>query len=114
MENFPRNVDDIQQNTWVRVVFRHHMAIAAAFLLGASVTPASAEHWMFQPSYYSHTIAPPDRPLPSSRSSYRVPSVGNNPGFSVRGEYRVNYLRFRNGLSNDVRIQYRGRFEVDP
>lgn len=83
-------------------------------LVIASAAPAAAGNWVFQPSYYSHQIAPPDRPLPSSRSSYRIPSVSNNPGFSVRGEYRVNYLRFRNGSSTDLRIQYRGNVEIDP
>ena len=70
---------------------------------------------MFRPSYYSHEVAPADRPLPSSRTSYRVPSVGNNPGFSVRSRSRVNYFTLRNGRSGvDRTIYYRGGVELDP
>ena len=96
----------------VRVAVWQRLALAAA-LFAAPV--ADAGQWVYLPSYYSHAVAPPDRPLPSSRGSYRVPSVSNNPGFAVRGYQRINYFQLRNGRGSvDRTIYYRGNVELDP
>ena len=73
---------------------------------------------MFAQSYYSHELAPgewADPVLPSSRSQYRVPTVGSNPGFSVRSRYRVNTFVLRNGRNSfDVTYQRQGNVEIQP
>ena len=80
--------------------------------------PAERPHWMFHQSYYSHELAAAewaDPILPSSRTQYRVPTVGTNPGFASRSRYRVNTFVLRNGLNSfDVTYQYQGNVELQP
>ena len=84
----------------------------------ACVSCPQPGHWMFQQSYYSHELAAAewdDPILPSPRSQLRVPTVGTNPGFSVRSRYRVNTFVLRNGLNSfDVTYQRQGNVEIQP
>ena len=101
-----------QRQSRLSVAFWQRLAVLAVMCACGS---ASASDWVFKPSYYSHAVAPPDRPLPSSRSNYRLPNVSQNPGFSVRGYHRINYYTLRNGRgSYDRTIFYRGDVEIDP
>ena len=109
------DVSRTPQTAVPRVAVWQRLTAAALLACSAAATPAAAGDWVFRPSYYSHEIAPADRPLPSPRTSYRVPSVGNNPGFSVRGRSRVNVFTLRNGRGGfDRTVYYRGGVELDP
>ena len=111
MAKLPRSDARTPQTAARGVAVWQRLALAAALVPSL----ASAGNWVFKPSYYSHEIAPADRPLPSPRTSYRTPSVSNNPGFSVRGRQRFNYFTLRNGRTGfDRTIYVRGGVEIDP
>ena len=118
MSETPPDVAFFQQPPVNRVAGSQRGRVPAAAVLGVATLlggEATAGNWIFRPSYYSHEVAPPDRPLPSSRSSYRVPSVSNNPGVSVRGRFRINNFTLRNGRGGSDRTIYvRGGVELDP
>ena len=75
-------------------------------------------HWMFAQSYYSHELSPKewsDPTLPASRSEYRLPVTGANPGFAVRSRYRTNVFTLRNGRGGfDITLQRQGNVEFIP
>lgn len=88
-------------------------------LAGASSqSSATADDWMFRPSYYSHVpdiSVPPDGgqaiadasvpfPQPMPRSAYRPAFTQLGPGFAVRNTYRFNVYRLWSGRSFDTTI----------
>jgi hypothetical protein len=88
--------------------------IVASFLLSSG---ASAEDWVFRPSFYSHAPNPALEamaPRPLGRSAYRVPVIGAGPGFAIRGGYRINSMVLQSGQSVDMTIFRQGWFEATP
>ncbi|MEX0725239.1 MAG: hypothetical protein WD065_03160 [Planctomycetaceae bacterium] len=90
-------------------------AILAGFSLAAG--KAHAEDWMFRRSYYSHVV-PGERPnpadVPEIRSAYRRAYVNTQPGFAVRGVYRINRINVWSGNSNDTTYVREGWFNERP
>ncbi|GAB4142788.1 MAG: hypothetical protein Tsb009_13380 [Planctomycetaceae bacterium] len=89
-------------------------AIAAIFILSLT-DDVHAGDWRFQRSYYTHAV--PEHlqqqyPLPESRSAYRPAVVGNLPGFSIQGGYRLNRIFLRSGNSTDLTIIREGWYRV--
>jgi hypothetical protein len=78
---------------------------------------ARADDWIFRPSFYSHQPNPALEaiaPRPLSRSAYRLPVIGMNPGFAIRGGYRYNRMAIQSGNSYDVTIFRNDWLEVTP
>ena len=102
------------------------MAAAACDVISAAepccppqgLAPSRPAHWMFQPSYFSHDLQGEqwnDPTLPSQRTAYRIPTVGQNPGVAVESRYRINTFVLRNGPNSfDVQIRRTGGVEVRP
>lgn len=88
------------------------------FVSSIDAAEASAEDWMFRPSYYSHALSPellaaqkqmPEQfvspyPQPVPRSAYRPAHAQLGPGFAVRSKYRFNVYRLWTGRSYDTTI----------
>ena len=90
--------------------------LAIGVLAGWAILPApvQAEDWMFNRSYYSHHVPAEiaaQYPRPESRSAYRKPYVGTQPGFAVRGGYRTRVMRMQSGNSYDTTIFREGWFD---
>jgi len=78
------------------------LAFVAEQALGGDAPPA--RDWRFRPSYFTHQVpqdAAKRSPLPPSRSAYRPAAVGQFPGFSVRGGFRINRIQINSGNSSD-------------
>lgn len=107
-----------QKHMSTRLPRRLAVVVMALFIgLPWGAEPVQAGGWMFRRSYFSHALppgAPVEYPLPNSRSAYRSAYVGNKPGFSVYGAYRINRIRIRSGNSVDTTILRENRFEIRP
>lgn len=105
---------DDQTRKTIRRWFLIAFAIAA-FALLSTAQSAQAGEWRFRRSYFTHAVPEQLRaqyPLPQSRSAYRRAVVGNLPGFSVQGGYRINRIFIRSGDSTDTTIIREGWFRV--
>ncbi len=87
-------------------------------VLSIDAAAASANDWMFRPSYYSHApssemlaaqepmaeqfVSPYPQPVP--RSAYRPAHAQLGPGFAIRSKYRFNVYRLWSGRSYDTTI----------
>jgi hypothetical protein len=95
------------------------------FVSSIDAKAASANDWMFRPSYYSHAPSPellaaqeqmPEQfaspyPQPVPRSGYRPAHAQLGPGFAVRTKYRFNVYRLWSGRSYDTTIFRNFSFE---
>ncbi len=68
---------------------------------------AEASDWMFEQSYFSHSLSPEEArhfPQPESKGAYRRAYANFAPGTSVRGGYRFNRIFLRSGNSTDMTV----------
>ncbi|MBI1313548.1 hypothetical protein GC176_19835 [bacterium] len=92
------------------------LLIVLTFCGSTAANTATANDWMFRPSYYSHAIPAdmaadagqlasandPMFPQPVPRSAYRRAYAQLGPGFALRSNYRFNIYRLRSGQSQDT------------
>ena len=100
------NAVDSQINKFVRRIILMTIAIVAIIILSMAES-VQAGDWIFRRSYYTHAI--PNHlqhqyPAPQSRSAYRPALIGNTPGFSIQGGYRIQRVFLRAGNSTDLTV----------
>ena len=109
----------------VENIFRRRKRLAAVVLsvwLLSMLAPVSspralASDWMFRRSYFSHKISRADAkrfPRPRSRSAYRRAVTNFQPGFAIRGGYRINRIFMRSGNSTDLTILREDWYDLRP
>jgi hypothetical protein len=77
----------------------------------------AGEQWMFRRSYFSHALppeAPPEHPLPESRSAYRTAYYREAFGGSIRSAYRINNYVIQSGPRSDRTFYREGYIEFEP
>jgi hypothetical protein len=99
-----------QMKNTVRRVILMTIAIVSIIILSMSES-VQAGDWVFRRSYYTHAIPKHlqhQYPAPESRSAYRPALIGNTPGFSVQGGYRIQRVFLRAGNSTDLTVTREG------